>query len=177
MTLFSPLNFCYWVKITDLAGMFKPIAKVDVAKTTLRRLSVNKISTISLSNGIIPAWWNPIPRSSRLHRFTTWGSCRSSSSSLSNAFFLKSFIRFLSKSPMKVSLSSTSFARSSTCFLLKKKTTQGSKPSFLMCLKFLKNASNFFWPDFWLFGPWPSLNALLMALPVAFCFAAIPFAL
>jgi len=44
-----------YVKITLLAGIFNPIANVEVAKTTLRCPSVNKISTISLRMGTIPA--------------------------------------------------------------------------------------------------------------------------
>jgi hypothetical protein len=44
-----------YVNITDLAGIFKPIANVDVAKTIFNRPSVNKISTISFKRGIIPA--------------------------------------------------------------------------------------------------------------------------
>jgi hypothetical protein len=55
ISYFSPLNFIDYVNITDLAGILSPIAKVDVAKTTLSKLSWNRISTISFKRGIIPA--------------------------------------------------------------------------------------------------------------------------
>jgi hypothetical protein len=53
--LVVPLNFLDWVKITDFAGIFNPIANVDVANTTYKRPSVNNISTISFKIGIMPA--------------------------------------------------------------------------------------------------------------------------
>jgi hypothetical protein len=61
---------------------------------------------------------------------------------------LNSLMAFLSISVIKFILSSTSFASDSTWALLKKNTTHGSKPWALIALKFLKKASNFFWPDF-----------------------------
>ena len=57
-----PSNLVYCVKITDLAGMLSPIAKVEVAKTSFSRPSVKRISTIAFKSGIMPAWWNPMPR-------------------------------------------------------------------------------------------------------------------
>jgi hypothetical protein len=55
IVLVVPLNFLDWVKITDFAGIFNPIANVDVANTTYKRPSVNNISTISFKIGIMPA--------------------------------------------------------------------------------------------------------------------------
>jgi len=132
ISLVCPLNFFCYVKITDLAGMLRPMANVEVAKTTLSKPSVKSISTISFRIGIMPAWWKPMPRSSRLQRLVIYGKSLSPSSSLYRAFFLKSLMSLRSLSETKFIFSSTSFASYSTWARLKKNTTQGSKCSFLM---------------------------------------------
>ena len=52
-----PSNFTTSVKITDFAGMLRPIAKVSVAKITGKRPSAKSSSTISRRSGSLRIDW------------------------------------------------------------------------------------------------------------------------
>mmetsp|Transcript_13364 Transcript_13364/g.22731 ORF Transcript_13364/g.22731 Transcript_13364/m.22731 type:complete len:238 (-) Transcript_13364:2234-2947(-) len=159
------------VKMTLRAGMLRPMAKVEVAKTTLRSPSVKRISTTSLSRGIMPAWWKPMPFSSSFSSFLTWGSSRSVPSRRPSAFFLNCLISLRSRSPMKSISTSASKASSSTAARLKKKTMQGRRFMALTFFMFLKKCSYLEAPFLWLLGPWPPS----LPIPLAICLSIPAF--
>ena len=96
-----PSNFRALVKRTVLAGMFKPMANVSVAKSALMRPSPKRISVVSLRMGRRPPWWMPIPRFKSGRTFSTCGSARSSSDKTCIAFWKTSSTNLFSSAGKK----------------------------------------------------------------------------
>ena len=123
----DPSNFFKPVNMTDLAGKFKPMANVDVAKTTLRYPSLKRISTSSLRICSRPAWWMPIPRDISLVNSWIWGRSRSTSSRRYIFCLMNFLIRPLVYPSVKSICGSSSSAYWKVPALLKVKTMEGSK--------------------------------------------------
>eukprot|EP00755_Sulcionema_specki_P036991 Sspe_Gene.107985::Locus_87138_Transcript_1_1_Confidence_1.000_Length_957::g.107985::m.107985 len=132
----EPSNFLTLVKMTVLAGMLRPIAKVSVLKSTLMSCCWKRSSMTSFRMGRSPLWWIPTPRFSMGRMSVTAFSCLSSSPRASIALVNTSSTSSFSWSSLK-SRRERFTAYNSHSFLEKENTMQGDNRFCMMTLMIL----------------------------------------